>query len=101
MLKKEIEKLKKENERLNCELKESQNLITLYAAKWGEVVKELQEYKEKYTLKLVNNILVVEDGSIDVDKLNKYIDENDLGIYVLAYRQGARPPEFIKKVTKR
>ena len=35
-------------------------------------------------------ILLVEDGSVDVDKLEKD------GFYVIVYRQGSRLPEFLK-----
>lgn len=38
-----------------------------------------------------NKILLVEDGSVDTDKLE------DDGFYVIAYRQGARPPMWIEK----
>ena len=37
-----------------------------------------------------HSILMVEDGSVDVDKL-----END-GFYVIVYRQGAVPPMWLK-----
>lgn len=40
--------------------------------------------------KLLNNkILLAEDGSVDVDKL-----EQD-GFYVIIYRQGAKPPMWL------
>lgn len=35
-------------------------------------------------------ILLVEDGSVDIDKLEKD------GFYVIVYRQGSRLPEFLK-----
>lgn len=36
-----------------------------------------------------NGILLVEDGSVDIDKL-----EED-GFYVIPYRQGSEPPKFL------
>lgn len=38
-----------------------------------------------------NGILLVEDGSVDIDRL-----EED-GFYVIPYRQGAKEPRFYKK----
>lgn len=35
---------------------------------------------------------LIEDGSIDVDELQQFIDEHNLKI--LVYRQGAIPPEL-------
>lgn len=40
-------------------------------------------------------ILLVEDGSIDVDELKQFIDEHDLPIKVVIYRAGANPPRFL------
>lgn len=37
-----------------------------------------------------DNILLVEDGSVDVDAI-----EEDLGIKCIVYRQGARKPEWL------
>jgi hypothetical protein len=36
------------------------------------------------------NILLVEDGSVDIDQLEEY------GFYVIVYRQGATPPMWLK-----
>ena len=38
--------------------------------------------------------LFVEDGSIDVDELQAYIDENNLHIHIVIYRQGTPIPTF-------
>ena len=38
--------------------------------------------------------LFVEDGSVDVDELQDYIDENNLPIHIVVYRQGAPIPVF-------
>lgn len=47
---------------------------------------ELEEENKKLKKLLNNKILLAEDGSVDVDKL-----EED-GFYVIVYRQGAKPP---------
>ena len=39
-------------------------------------------------------ILLVEDGSIDVDELQQFFDENDMKIKIVIYRQGAPKPEL-------
>lgn len=50
---------------------------------------ELEEENKKLKKLLNNKILLVEDGSVDVDKL-----EQD-GFYVIVYRQGAKPPMWL------
>ena len=58
----------------------------------GKVIKRNEELEEenKKLKKLFNNkILLAEDGSVDVDKL-----EED-GFYVIVYRQGAKPPMLL------
>lgn len=50
---------------------------------------ELEEKNKKLKKLLNNKILLVEDGSVDVDKL-----EQD-GFYVIIYRQGAKPPMWL------
>ena len=42
-------------------------------------------------------ILLVEDGSIDVDDLAMFIADNDLKIKIVVYRQGSVPPRFLKQ----
>lgn len=37
---------------------------------------------------------LIEDGSVDVDELQQFIDEHDLKIKIVIYRQGAIPPEL-------
>ena len=49
--------------------------------------KEPEDYK----------ILLVEDGSIDVDSLEQFIDEHDLKIKIVLYRQGSVPPRFLNQ----
>ena len=50
---------------------------------------ELEEENKKLKKLLNNKILLAEDGSVDVDKL-----EED-GFYVIVYRQGAKPPMWL------
>ena len=42
-------------------------------------------------------ILIVEDGSIDVEALQQFIEEQNLKIYILVYRQGSASPVFLDK----
>ena len=37
---------------------------------------------------------LVEDGSVDVDELQKFIEEKHLKIKIIVYRQGSTPPEL-------
>ena len=43
--------------------------------------KSVKQTKWKYWL--------IEDGSVDVDELQQFIDENDLKIKIIIYRQGS------------
>nr|DAW32588.1 MAG TPA: hypothetical protein [Caudoviricetes sp.] len=49
--------------------------------------KEHEDYK----------ILLVEDGSIDVDGLEQFIYEQDLKIKIVVYRAGSVPPCFLNQ----
>lgn len=40
-------------------------------------------------------LLCVEDGSVDTDALEEYIDDNLKGVKVVVYRQGANQPYLI------
>ena len=42
-------------------------------------------------------ILLVEDGSIDIDDLAMFIDEHNLKIKIVVYRQGSVPPCFLNQ----
>ena len=46
-------------------------------------------------------ILIVEDGSVDVEKLQKFIDEKNLPVYICVYRQGSAQPKFIEEKDER
>lgn len=39
-------------------------------------------------------LLLVEDGSVDVDELQRFFDEQDMKIKIVIYRQGAPKPEL-------
>ena len=60
----------------------------IYANVYGEILDKLKDI-EKDAMKV--NPLLVEDGSVDIDKL-----EED-GFYVIPYRQGSRPPMWLNK----
>lgn len=55
-----------------------------------ELVEKLKEENAKLKKLLSQKILLVEDGSVDVDKL-----EQD-GFYVIVYRQGSKPPMWLE-----
>lgn len=42
-------------------------------------------------------ILLVEDGSVDLDELKQEIKEKELPIIPIIYMQGARPPHFLEE----
>ena len=48
--------------------------------------KKVKTEKWKYWL--------IEDGSVDTDELQQFIDENNLKIKIIVYRQGATKPEL-------
>lgn len=53
--------------------------------------------KQKQLKKQEYRILLVEDGSVDVDDLEMFIDEHNLKIKVVIYRAGSMPPKFLEK----
>lgn len=48
--------------------------------------KKVKTEKWKYWL--------IEDGSVDIDELQDFIDEKNLKIKIIIYRQGATKPEL-------
>ena len=52
--------------------------------------------KKKTDKRQEHKLLLVEDGSVDVDDLKTFIDEHDLKIKVVIYRQGSIPPTYLK-----
>ena len=55
-----------------------------------EDIRQLEEEVEKLRAIVKGKVLMVEDGSVDIDKL-----EGD-GFYVIVYRNGATPPQYLK-----
>lgn len=55
--------------------------------------KRIKKNKEHEDIK----ILLVEDGSIDVDDLAMFIDEHNLKIKIVVYRAGSIPPRFLNQ----
>lgn len=55
--------------------------------------KRIKKNKEPEEIK----ILLVEDGSIDVDDLAMFIDEHNLKIKIVVYRAGSVPPCFLNE----
>lgn len=47
--------------------------------------------------RIKRKLLFVEDGSVDIDELQAYIDEHNLPIHIVVYRQGA-PIPIIKEL---
>ena len=56
-----------------------------------EEIAELLNYANDMGLLTGKKILLVEDGSVDVEKLEKN------GFYCIVYRQGAKPPILMKE----
>lgn len=56
-----------------------------------EEIAELLNHANDMELLVGKKILMVEDGSVDVEKLEKK------GFYCIIYRQGATPPILIKE----
>lgn len=53
--------------------------------------------KQKQLKKQEYKILLVEDGSVDVDDLEMFIIKHNLNIKVVIYRAGSMPPKFLEK----
>lgn len=51
-----------------------------------KISKKVKTIKWKYWL--------IEDGSVNVDELQQFIDENDLKIKIIIYRPGSIKPEL-------
>ena len=54
-------------------------------------MKNHKKVTEKY------EILLVEDGSVDIDDLTQFIEDHNLKIKVVVYRQGSLPPKFLTR----
>ena len=53
-------------------------------------IRQLEEEVEKLKAIVKGKVLMVEDGSVDIDKLEKD------GFYIIVYRNGATPPQYLK-----
>lgn len=53
--------------------------------------------KKLFTKQQEYKILLVEDGSINVDELEQFICEHDLKIKIVVYRAGSIPPCFLNE----
>lgn len=58
--------------------------------RFGEATQLVNAQSQQVTLKPTNRILLVEDGSVDIDHI-----EEDLGIDCIIYRSGANKPEWL------
>ena len=62
------------------------------------LTKHLNAYRKTKSTKMKQyKILLVEDGSIDVNKLEQFIDEHNLKIKIVVYRAGSVPPCFLNE----
>lgn len=59
----------------------------LLEAQKENLLKEIEQLKNK----LAGKILLVEDGSVDVDQLEKD------GFYCIVYRSGSNPPQWLNR----
>ena len=74
--------------------KVSENMLIPVRPENCEVIDEVESATpEAKSTNVTDRILMVEDGSVDMDGLEEYCE--DKGIYVLVYRQGANKPEFL------
>ena len=72
---KDFNDIQQKNDKLAHQLSESENKAS-----------KNQVFQRRKSMK----ILCVEDGSVDIDKLEKD------GFYVIVYRNGATPPQYLK-----
>ena len=93
---KEIERLKDENKQLHT----NADILARGVRDLNHENYELTEHIEHLEMQNAEEIkiLLVEDGSIDVDDLAMFIDEHNLKIKIVVYRQGSVPPRFLKQL---
>jgi len=93
---KEIERLKDENKQLHT----NADILARGVRDLNHENYELTEHIEHLETQNAEEIkiLLVEDGSIDVDDLAMFIDEHNLKIKIVVYRQGSVPPRFLKQL---
>lgn len=92
---KEIARLKDENKQLHT----NADILARGVRDLDHENYELTEHIEHLEAQNAEEpkILLVEDGSIDFDDLAMFIDEHDLKIKIVVYRQGSMPPRFLKQ----
>lgn len=92
---KEIARLKDENKQLHT----NADILARGVRDLDHENYELTEHIEHLEAQNAEEIkiLLVEDGSIDVDDLAMFIDEHNLKIKIVVYRQGSVPPRFLKQ----
>ena len=92
---KEIARLKDENKQLHT----NADILARGVRDLDHENYELTEHIEHLEAQNAEEIkiLLVEDGSIDIDDLAMFIDEHDLNIKIVVYRQGSVPPRFLKQ----
>lgn len=71
--------------------------LNLIVEQEQEIARLKDENKQLHTNAEEPKILLVEDGSIDFDDLAMFIDEHDLKIKIVVYRQGSVPPRFLNE----
>ena len=93
---KEIERLKDENKQLHT----NADILARGVRDLNHENYESTEHIEHLETQNAEEIkiLLVEDGSIDVDDLAMFIDEHNLKIKIVVYRQGSVPPRFLKQL---
>lgn len=63
----------------------------------GKGMKKLFTKRKEHEEREDYKILLVEDGSIDIDGLEQFIYEHDLKIKIVVYRAGSVPPCFLNE----
>ena len=59
---------------------------------------KIKQIKKLFTKQQKYKILLVEDGSINVNELEQFIFEHNLKIKIVVYRAGSVPPCFLNEI---
>ena len=82
---------KTDQARETARLDNMRHLASCTALQWAlDKTRAIEQEDEQRKWK----ILLVEDGSVDVDDLQQYFDEQGMKIKIIIYRQGAPKPEL-------
>lgn len=92
---KEIARLKDENKQLYTNVDILARGVRDLDHENYELTEHIEHLEAQNTEEI--KILLVEDGSIDFDDLAMFIDEHNLKIKIVVYRQGSVPPRFLKQ----